>query len=47
MEIHEMTNLELQRNYASLLIEIENKYKLKKEMEQEMIERMRNGKLTN
>ena len=47
MEIHEMTNLELQRNYASLLIEIENKYKLKKEMDQEMIERMRNGKLTN
>ena len=45
MNIKDMNNEELVRNYSTLLIEIENKYQIKKEFEQEFKERLRRGEL--
>lgn len=39
-----MSNLELQRNYASLLNQIDEIYKIRKEMQEEMKERLINGR---
>lgn len=47
MEIHEMSNAELFRRYAELRIEIDNKYAIKKQMEKELEERLRDGRLTD
>lgn len=43
MTIQEMSNEELDRQYAGLLIEIESKYSTKKEFEQEYKRRLREG----
>lgn len=45
MKIEEMSNEELDRQYAGLLIEIENKYSTKKEFENEYKRRLREGLL--
>lgn len=45
MKIEEMSNEELVRQYAGLLIEIENKYTVKKEFEMEYKRRLREGLL--
>lgn len=45
MTIQEMSNEELDRQYAGLLIEIENKYVTKKEFEVEYKRRLREGLL--
>ena len=45
MEIKDMNNSELYRHYSSLLIEIDSKYKQKKEFEEEIKKRFRNGQL--
>lgn len=47
MEIKEMSNIELLRNYASLLKEIDTKYQVKKDFEVEMKFRFNEGKLGN
>mgnify|MGYP004706181425 CR=1 FL=1 len=45
MDIHEMNNEELLRNYAFHLKQIDNDYKLKKEFEEEMKSRFNERKL--
>ena len=45
MKIEEMSNEELDRQYAGLLIEIETKYSTKKELENEYKRRLREGLL--
>ena len=45
MKIEEMSNEELDRQFAGLLIEIENKYSPKKEFENEYKRRLREGLL--
>lgn len=45
MEIPEMNNQELLRHYASLLKQIDNNYKVKKEFEDEIKSRFNEGKL--
>lgn len=45
MEIKDMSNEELMRQYAGLLIEIDNKYTAKKEFEKEYKERLRDGRI--
>lgn len=45
MEIKDMNNEELMRQYAGLLIEIDNKYQTKKEFENEYKNRLREGKI--
>lgn len=45
MEIKDMTNEELMRQYAGLLIEIDNKYQTKKEFEKEYKDRLRDGRI--
>lgn len=47
MEIKDMSNNELFRRYSELRIEIDNKYSLKKQMEKEMQERLRDGRLSD
>lgn len=45
MEIKEMSNEELMRQYAGLLIEIDSKYQTKKEFEKEYKDRLREGRI--
>ena len=45
MQLKDLSNEELQREYTFLLIEIENKYSTKKEFEEEMKRRFRQGQL--
>lgn len=45
MEIKEMNNEELMRQYAGLLVEIDNKYQIKKEFEKEYKDRLREGRI--
>ena len=45
MEIKDMSNEELFRRYSALRIEIDNKYSEKKQLEKEMQDRFRDGKL--
>ena len=45
MEISEMTNEDLLRNYACLLKQIDTNYKIKKEFEEEMKARFNVGEL--
>lgn len=45
MNIHDMNNEELLRNYACLLKQIDNDYKVKKEFEEEMKSRFNERKL--
>lgn len=45
MEIKEMSNNELFRRYAELRIEIDTNYSTKKQMEKEMEDRLRDGRL--
>lgn len=45
MEIKEMSNNELFRRYAELRIEIDTNYSIKKQMEKEMEDRLRDGRL--
>ena len=45
MEIKEMSNNELFRRYAELRIEIDTNYSTKKQMEKEMQDRLRDGRL--
>lgn len=45
--IQDFSNPELLRRYAELLIEIDNKYASKKEFEEELKKRLRNGGLTD
>lgn len=45
MEIKDMSNEELMRQYAGLLIEIDNKHATKKEFEKEYKERLRDGRI--
>ena len=47
MEIREMSNNELFRRYAELRIEIDNKYSTKKQMEKELQDRLRDGRLSD
>lgn len=46
MEIKDMSNNELFRRYAELRIEIDTNYSTKKQMEKEMQERLRDGRLS-
>lgn len=45
MEIKEMNNQDLQVNYTDLLIMIEENYRLKKEFEEEMKTRRKEGRM--
>lgn len=45
MEIHEMNNQDLLRNYAGLLKEMDDHYRTKKEFEEELKERFKERKL--
>lgn len=45
MEIKDMDNNELMRQYAGLLIEIDNKYQVKKEFEKEYKDRLKDGRI--
>jgi hypothetical protein len=45
MEIKDMSNNELFREYALLRIELETKYSTKKQLEKEITERLRDGRL--
>lgn len=47
MQIEEMSNNELFRRYAELRIEIDNQYATKKQFEEEIKKRLRNGDLSN
>lgn len=47
MEIREMSNNELFRRYAELRIEIDTNYSTKKQMEKEIEERLRDGRLSD
>jgi hypothetical protein len=44
MEIHELNNEELLRNYACLLKQIDTNYKTKKDFEEEIKSRFNEGK---
>ena len=45
MEIKELSQEEFVRRYAELLIEIDNNYKVKKEFEEDLKRRLREGRL--
>lgn len=45
MEVKELSQEEFNRRYAELLIEIDNKYKVKKEFEEDLKRRLREGRL--
>ena len=45
MEIHELNNIDLLRNYACLLKQIDTNYKTKKDFEDEIKTRFNEGKL--
>lgn len=45
MEIKEMSNNELFRRYAELRIEIDTNYSTKKQIEKEIQDRLRDGRL--
>lgn len=47
MEIREMSNNELFRRYAELRIEIDNQYSTKKQIEKEIQDRLRDGRLSD
>lgn len=47
MEIKDMSNNELFRRYAELRIEIDNSYSIKKQMEKEIQDRLRDGRLSD
>lgn len=47
MEIKDMNNSELCRRYAEILVEIETKHFTKKQMEDEMKYRLREGKFVD
>lgn len=47
MDIKDMSNNELFRRYAELRIEIDSQYNTKKQMEKEIQDRLRDGRLAD